>query len=105
MPLYSILDENGFVTHCENHTECPPNGTPLLNTQFIKPRLVEGVLVEGATSEEIAQIQTETQEQLKQQQYTELSATDWYVVRFAERGIPIPTEILEQRQAIREKYQ
>ncbi len=58
-----------------------------------------------ATSEEIAQIQTETQEQLKQQQYTELLETDWYVVRFAERGIPIPTEILEQRQAIREKYQ
>ena len=105
MPLYSILDENGFITHCENHAECPPNGTPLLNTQFIKPRLVGGFLVEGATSEEIAQIQTETQEQLKQQQYTELSATDWYVVRFAERGIPIPTEILEQRKAIREKYQ
>ena len=104
MPLYSILDDNGFITHCENHAECPPNATPLLNTQFIKPRLVGGVLVEGATSEEIAQIQTETQEQLKQQQYTELSATDWYVVRFAERGIPIPTEILEQRQAIREKY-
>ena len=54
MPLYSILDENGFITHCENHAECPPNGTPLLNTQFIKPRLVDGVLVEGATSEEIA---------------------------------------------------
>ena len=54
MPLYSILDENGFITHCENHAECPPNGTPLLNTQFIKPRLVEGMLVEGATSEEIA---------------------------------------------------
>lgn len=53
MPLYSILDENGFITHCENHAECPPNGTPLLNTQFIKPRLVGGVLVEVATSEEI----------------------------------------------------
>lgn len=104
MTLFSILDDNNFITHCENHAECPPNATPLLNTQFIKPRLVGGVLVEGATSEEIAQIQTETQEQLKQQQYTELSATDWYVVRFAERGIPIPTEILEQRQAIREKY-
>lgn len=54
MPLYSILDENGFITHCENHAECPPNGTPLLNTEFIKPRLVGGVLVEGATSDEIA---------------------------------------------------
>jgi hypothetical protein len=56
MPLYSILDENGFITHCENHAECPPNATPLLNTEFIKPRLVNGVLVEGATSEEIASL-------------------------------------------------
>jgi hypothetical protein len=104
MPLYSILDENGFIMYCENHAECPINGTPLLNTEFIKPHLVNGVLVEGATSEEIAQVQSEKTEQLKQQQYTELLATDWYVVRFAERGIPIPTEILEQRQAIREKY-
>lgn len=64
----------------------------------------EIVFVE-ATDEEIAQVHTETQEQLKQQQYTELLETDWYVVRFAERGIPIPAEILEQRQAIREKYQ
>lgn len=54
MPLYSILDKNGFVTHCENHAECPENATPLLNTEFIKPRLVGGILVEGATSEEIA---------------------------------------------------
>jgi hypothetical protein len=46
MKLYSILDENGFITHCEWHNECPANGTPLLNTQFKTPRLVEGVLVE-----------------------------------------------------------
>ncbi|QHB40926.1 hypothetical protein stinky91_gp064 [Flavobacterium phage vB_FspS_stinky9-1] len=55
MPLYSILDENGFITHCEQHNECPLNATPLLNTQFIKPRLVGGVLLEGATPEEIAE--------------------------------------------------
>ncbi|QHB38758.1 hypothetical protein tooticki91_gp062 [Flavobacterium phage vB_FspS_tooticki9-1] len=56
MPLYSILDENGFITHCEQHNECPLNATPLLNTQFIKPRLVGGVLLEGATPEEIASL-------------------------------------------------
>jgi len=55
MRLYSILDENGYITHCERHAECPQNGTALLNTQFKAPRLVDGVLIEGATAEELAE--------------------------------------------------
>jgi hypothetical protein len=55
MQLFSILDENNYITHCEWHTECPQNGTPLLNTQFKTPRLVDGVLIEGATAEELAE--------------------------------------------------
>jgi hypothetical protein len=46
MQLYSILDENNYITHCERHEQCPSNGTPLLNTEFKTPRLVDGVLVE-----------------------------------------------------------
>ncbi len=46
MQLYSILDENNYITHCEWHNECPANGTDLLNTQFKAPRLVDGVLIE-----------------------------------------------------------
>ena len=46
MNLYSILDENNYITHCITSDTCPPNGTSLLNTQFVKPRLVNGVLVE-----------------------------------------------------------
>jgi hypothetical protein len=53
MILYSIIDENNYITHCEWHEECPANGTPLLNSQFIKPRLENGILIEGATPEEI----------------------------------------------------
>ena len=49
MPLYSILDENNYITHCERHEQCPANGTPLLNTEFKAPRLVGGVLVETHT--------------------------------------------------------
>ena len=41
---------------------------------------------------------------LKQQAYEELLPTDWYVVRFIERGIPVPEEILQQRQEIRNRY-
>lgn len=32
-----------------------------------------------------------------------LNSTDWYVVRFAETGVPIPQEILDARQAARER--
>ena len=49
MPLYSILDSENYITHCIMSDTCPSNGTPLLNTQFIKPRLVGGVLVETHT--------------------------------------------------------
>lgn len=59
---------------------------------------------EGATPEEIAEQENKIKKQLKQQAYEELLPTDWYVVRFIETGIPVSEEILQQRQAIREKY-
>ena len=59
---------------------------------------------EGATPEEIAEQELEKQKILKQQQYEELLPTDWYVIRFIERGIEIPEEIKIQRQAILDKY-
>lgn len=34
------------------------------------------------------------------QQY--LLDTDWYVIRMQETGVPVPTEVLEARQAARE---
>ena len=40
----------------------------------------------------------------KQMQYVELLPTDWYFVRKVETGIEVPSEILEQRTAIRNKY-
>ena len=55
MPLYSILDSENYITHCIMSDSCPANGTHLLNTQFVKPRLVGGVLVEThvPTAEEL----------------------------------------------------
>ena len=60
--------------------------------------------VESITPEEIAEQELEKQKILKQQQYEELLPTDWYVIRFIERGIEIPEEIKIQRQAILDKY-
>ena len=41
---------------------------------------------------------------LNQMQFDELQPTDWCFIRQIETGIEVPKEILEQRQAIRDKY-
>ena len=38
----------------------------------------------------------------KQQAGGELAATDWYVIRAAEGGTPVPSEVLSERQSIRD---
>ena len=43
-------------------------------------------------------------ENQKQEQFFELQKTDWYIIRNVETGVEVPTEILEEREAIREKY-
>jgi len=40
----------------------------------------------------------------KIKQYQELRPTDWYFTRFLETGQEVPSEILTQRQEIRQKY-
>jgi hypothetical protein len=75
-----------------------------LELKFIKLKFDGLVYFEAATIEE-----TEEAENVKKQFqnieiYNELLLTDWYVVRFVETGIPIPTEILAERQTIRNRY-
>ena len=100
MQLYSILDSENYITHCVQANECPQNGTPLLNTQFIKPRLIDGVLIEGAKPEEI----NISKREKNNLQFLELQPTDWYFTRLQETGKLVPLEILEQRANIRAKY-
>lgn len=53
------------------------------------------------------QKQSEAEQQAKENTNEEarayLNSTDWYVVRFAETGVAIPQEILDARQAARER--
>jgi phosphoenolpyruvate carboxylase len=48
-----------------------------------------------------------TEEEIKQARIKELefflSSTDWYVVRFADTGEPVPSEIKQQRQDARDE--
>lgn len=73
---------------------------------FIKPMVNPETLevYEGATSEEISIKKQIEIQKLKELQFQELSKTDWYVIRKMDMGTPIPEEILQQRQQIRDKY-
>ena len=48
-----------------------------------------------------------TEEEIKQQRLAELErylqTTDWYAIRFADTGIPVPEEIKSKRQKAREE--
>ena len=76
-----------------------------LELKFIKLKFDGLVYFEGATIEEIVQAQNAKKQAQNLEIYNELLLTDWYVVRFAETGIPIPSEILAERQAIRNRYE
>jgi hypothetical protein len=59
---------------------------------------------EGATKEEIAEINNQKIEELNKMQFEELSKTDWAYIRDRELGVEIPVEIVNERKAIREKF-
>jgi len=61
-----------------------------------EPTLKDGKIVSG----EIVY----TLEQINQMQFEELSKTDWYYTRQIELRNEVPIKILEERKAIREKY-
>ena len=102
--MYTILDKNYFVLYAQK--EQPKDGyfTELLVTDnFIKPKLLNEVFIEGATKEEIEEYNKTKQEESKLNKYNELLKTDWYFTRLIEKGIEVPKEIIEQRELIRNR--
>ena len=68
------------------------------DTANIGDDFINGKIVKPSTPEHIP-----TQEEINEEARAYLSLTDWYVVRFAETGVAIPQEILDARQAARER--
>ena len=64
------------------------NGDPILDEDGVQ------VVTQGLKSQAIAKA--------KQQAGGELAATDWYVIRAAEGGTAVPSEVTSERQAIRD---
>jgi hypothetical protein len=87
----------------------PENSLPFEVVNFHKPCFDQypnpTKLVEGATEEEIQSKEIDIIAERKRMQHAELLETDWYVVRFAETGVPIPQEIIDLRNQIRNKYE
>lgn len=75
-----------------------------LELKFLNLKFDGLVYFEGATIEEIQEAENAKKQVQNLEIYNELLLTDWYVVRFVETGISIPTEILAERQAIRNRY-
>jgi hypothetical protein len=98
--MYHRIDDNGFYLgvskeandEMEFYTEVPILGN------FIKFKFDGNAWVEGASTEEIADLS----QQKKQIANELLKETDWYVIRFQETGKPIPQDILDLRKQIRD---
>jgi len=111
MKRYFILSNPDTLEVCLTlPTETQPeNSLPFEVVNFIKPCFDQypnpTAIVEGATEEEIQAKESEIIAERKLQQHAELLETDWYVVRFAETGVPIPQEIIELRNQIRQRYE
>jgi len=79
---------HGVPKSLEDVAEVDEEGNPLLDAEGNQ------VITKGLKSQEIAKV--------KAQAGGELAATDWYVIRAAEGGAPVPPEVLSERQAIRD---
>ena len=102
---YYLYDENG---HFIGMTETRPEHnrwTNIPNTySFVIEKWNGSAWVEGATIEEIIKYNNQKIEDLNQNQFEELSKTDWAYTRQQELGIEVPIEIVNERKIIREKY-
>jgi hypothetical protein len=112
-----IINRDGFLLdYTEEFIEKGiPNGINILDwniietelivdTTFKKPKWFNNKWIEGMSKEDITLNNQSKINYLNKLQHEELILTDWYYIRFLETEIPIPEEIIQQRQEIRNKY-
>jgi hypothetical protein len=77
----------------------------LPSTDLFIPIFNNGQWIEGATEEDFNNKKEALISELKRQQFSELQPTDFYFIRNIETGAEIPQSVLDERNAIRLKYQ
>lgn len=81
------------------HYKAPDNSVHFLDDDSFAHLLPEGSI--AITDEEAEALRPVPQPDPKAEAQTYLNQTDWYVVRFAETGTPIPDDIRQGRAAAR----
>lgn len=71
---------------------------------FVKEYFNGEKWIESASIEQINLDKQNKIDALKKECYNELALTDWYFVRKMDIGVEVPIEVIEQRNAIRQKY-
>jgi len=102
---YNTLIEKHFEDGWRDYVEPELQVNEKLGAKYYD--IINGVVTSYVDVKTEEEIQTEIDAEIQQkkiQQYQELKQTDWYFIRQLETGIEIPAEVLEQRQAIRDKY-
>lgn len=71
------------------------------DTRFYDGRNEDGSLI----LKNFVTVQTTALNELKQLANEKLSPTDWYITRFAEKQIAVPSNVVTYRDAVRAKYE
>jgi hypothetical protein len=97
--------KNG-VTIDENRNIIPMDESNQIYQEYLKFLVNNGTveLTDMLSDFEMDLVKTEAIDKLKKECYDELALTDWYFIRKMDIGVEIPLEIIEQRNAIRERY-
>jgi hypothetical protein len=94
--------DNGYYTESVISDIQPKNSTEIEISVPIEFAKFDGTQwIDGRTKEDIKK---QRLYEINQMQFEELSKTDWAYTRFLELNVDIPIEIVEERKAIREKY-
>jgi hypothetical protein len=109
MERYFILKNlETLEVYCAPNGTQPENSLPFFANNFVKACFDvypnPTTVIEGATTEEIDFYNNEILLQKKKEAHDLLKETDWYIIRFQETGKPIPQEILDLREQIRNSY-
>jgi hypothetical protein len=97
--------DNGYYTESVISEVQPKNSTEIEISVPIEFAKFDGTQwIDGRTKEELLKEKENQLLQLNQMQFEELSKTDWAYIRERELNIDVPIEIVEERKAIREKF-
>jgi hypothetical protein len=81
------------------HYKAPDNSLHYLDDDSFFHLLPAGSV--PITDEEAEALRPVPQHDPKAEAQAYLNSTDWYVVRFAETGVPVPAEVTQKRAAAR----